>query len=400
MVERPTWAEISLVALRQNYRALNALVSRGASGEGNSVPGNSNAKICCVVKCNAYGHGAVECARSLAAEGAEWFGVSSVEEGMALRAAGLTERILLLSGYWPGQEETVVAEKLTPAIWSARQIEDLGEAARQKGLRLAVHLKVDSGMGRLGITLAELPEILSGLRQNENINLEGVMTHLASAEVVGSRQNQQQLEAFESAASMIAAAGLGHPLLHIANSAALVSQPGALKNLVRPGISLYGYYLPFGAVEPGAAELPALPELPVQPVLSWKTRVLALKNLGANQPVGYNGAYVTMAATRIAVLPVGYGDGLSRQLSNCGRVMVRDRYAPIRGKVSMDLTLVDVTDIPGVELGDEVTIIGKTASCQITAWEHAILGKTIPYEVLCNISTRVPRAFGAGGAFA
>lgn len=393
MVERSTWAEISLVALRENYRALNALASSGATDAGDRVPGNAlsakpSAKICCVVKCNAYGHGAVECARSLAAEGAEWFGVSSVEEGIALREAGLSQRILLLSGYWPGQEETVVAEKLTPAIWSVRQIGDLDRAGRRKGLRLSVHLKIDSGMARLGTAPAELPEIIGALRQNKNIHLEGVMTHLASAEVVNSRQTQQQLESFESAVRMIAAAGFDHPLLHVANSAAIVSQPGTLKNLVRPGISLYGYYLPFGG-----AELSAMPKLPVRPVLSWKTRVLALKNLTANQSVGYNGAYVTTGATRIAVLPVGYGDGLSRQLSNCGQVIVRERYAPIRGKVSMDLTLVDVTDIPGVELSDEVTIIGRSESCEITAWEHATLAKTIPYEVLCNISARVPRVF-------
>ena len=393
MVERPTWAEISLGVLRENYRALNALVSSGAGGEDGVAAGQRNAKICCVVKCNAYGHGAVECARSLAAEGADWFGVSSLEEGTALRQAGLTRRILLLSGYWPGQEEVIVAENLTPVFWSVRQVEDLERAARQQGVRLAVHLKVDSGMARVGATLAELPEILAALQKHKDLRLEGVMTHLASAEVMGSKQTQQQVERFASAVSMVAAAGLGQPLLHIANSAAMVSAPGTLQHLLRPGISLYGYHLPFGAGESSFAEIPPMPKLPVRPVLSWKTRVLALKDLGSNQPVGYNGAYVTTAPTRIAVLPVGYGDGLSRQLSNRGRVIVRGRYAPIRGKVSMDLTLVDVTDIPGAELGDEVTIIGKTAGCEITAWEHATLGKTIPYEVLCNISSRVRRVF-------
>ncbi len=393
MVERPTWVEISLDALRENYRALNALVtsqtssgqttSRPTSSDDRSYPGQGTApKICCVVKCNAYGHGAVECARALAEAGAEWMSVSSVEEALALRDAGVKQRILLLSGYWPGQEAIIASQDLTPAIWSVAQVADLDAAAYANGTPLRVHLKVDTGMGRLGALVEELPRILAALRHSKNIQLEGVMSHLASAEAPESEQTRQQLASFSAVVNQIAAAGFDQPLVHLANSAAMTWHRGGLQHLVRPGISLYGYYL--------SSDVPAAK---VRPVLSWKTRVLALKDLKAGSPVGYNGAYVTPADTRIAVLPVGYGDGLSRQLSNSGRVIVRDRYAPIRGKVSMDLTLVDVTDIPGVELGDEVIVLGKTEHCEITAWEHAELGHTIPYEVLCNIGARVPRVF-------
>ncbi|HEV2116561.1 MAG TPA: alanine racemase, partial [Terriglobales bacterium] len=216
--------------------------------------------------------------------------------------------------------------------------------------------------------------------------LEGVFTHLASAEVTGAADVQQQLAGFEQAIALVQREGFSPRYYHAANSAAIVSLPQARKNMVRPGISLYGYYLPFS----GDAHLK---QPPVEPVLSWKTRVISLREFSAGSALGYNGTYVTRRSSRIAALPVGYADGLSRRLSSRGQVIVRGASAPIVGRVSMDISLVDVTDIPGVVVGDEVVLIGATGGLRITAWDHANAADTIPYEVLCNISKRVPRKY-------
>lgn len=370
---RPNWAEVSLGALRRNYRVLRQLVGK-------------EVEICAVVKADAYGHGARECARALEGEGARWLGVTSTGEGLDLRQAGIQGRILLMTGFWQGDEEDVVRGQLTPAIWQPWHIERLQQAAAKLPGKSSVHLKVDTGMGRLGAGLDELPALLAQLRTADHLCLEGVFTHLASAEVVGAADVQQQLAGFEKAVALVKREGFSPKYYHAANSAALVTLPQARKNLVRPGISLYGYYLPFAgkaAIEPPA----------VEPVLSWKARVISLRELAAGSPLGYNGAFVTRRRSRIAVLPVGYADGLSRRLSSRGQVIVRGAWAPMVGRISMDLTLVDMTDVPGVQVGDEVILIGTNGGLHITAWHHAKLAETIPYEVLCSISKRVPRKY-------
>lgn len=369
---RPNWAEVSLPALRRNFRALRQLAGAGA-------------EICAVVKADAYGHGARECARALQAEGAGWFGVTSTAGGLHLRQSGITGRILLMTGFWPGDEPELAHYRLTPAVWESWHVERLQQAVPAAADALPVHLKVDSGMGRLGVAPAELPAILEQLRRAPRLSLEGVFTHLASAEVVGAEDVARQLACFERALADIRGAGFAPRYVHAANSAALVCLPQARYNLVRPGISLYGYYLPFSGA---AVQPPAL-----EPVLSWKTRVISLRQFAAGCALGYNGTYVTRRPSRIAVLPVGYADGLSRRLSSCGRVIVRGAYAPLVGRVSMDLSLADVTDVPGVEIGDEVILIGGDGALRLTAWEHARAADTIPYEVLCAISKRVPRKY-------
>ena len=379
---RPTWAEVSLSALQSNFRVIQGHVGPKVT-------------VCAVVKGDAYGHGAVECARALEQAGCTWFGVSSIDEGMQLRTCGIRGRILLMSGFWPGDEAALVEHKLTPAAWDWGQIELLEEAVhRQAGGKtspVAIHLKIDTGMGRLGLSVAELRSLATSIKAAQHVLLEGVFTHLAAAEVVGSPTVDAQVKRFDDAVSAITEAGLSPAYYHIANSSAIASRRETWKNMVRPGISLYGYYLPFTSAVTGAPD--ASLELPVEPVLTWKTRILAVRDFPARSPIGYNGAYITPTPARIAVLPVGYADGLNRLLSSQGRVIVRNQHAPMVGNVSMDMTMIDVTGVPGADVGDEVIVLGSSGERRISAWEHAGLAHTIPYETLCNISKRVPRRY-------
>ena len=372
--ERPNWVEVSLGALRRNYRALRKLAG-------------SEVEICAVVKADAYGHGSRECARALQAEGARWFGVTSTAGGLHLRHCGISGRILLMTGFWQGDEPEIIHDQLVPAVWESWHLERLQLAAAKAERRhVSVHLKVDTGMGRLGVGMAELPAMLTQLRAADRLALEGVFTHLASAEVVGAADAAKQLEDFEQAIALIRQEGFAPKYFHAANSAAMVNLPQARKNLVRPGISLYGYYLPFTGAD-------SIRPPQVEPVLTWKTRVISLREHSAGSALGYNGIFVTSRPSRIAVLPVGYADGLNRRLSSRGQVIVRGARAPIVGRVSMDVTMVDVTEVPGVQIGDEVILIGASDSHRITAWDHAKAADTIPYEVLCNISKRVARKY-------
>jgi alanine racemase len=375
---RPTWAEVSLSALRQNFRTV--VKHAGA-----------DVTACAVVKADAYGHGSVECARALQSEGAKWMGVTSLDEAIPLRDAGIESRILLMTGFWRGEENEIVRLGLTATVWEPWHIESLEAAASRADLRHAVHLKVDTGMGRLGVSLEELPAVLRSLSASPHILLEGLSTHLASSEVMDAPSVAEQERRFEEAQRMVRAAGFNPPLVHMANTSALISRPETCHNMARPGIALYGYYLPFQRA--GREVSGGTLRLAVKPVLTWKTRILSMRNFAANQPLGYGGTYVTRAPAHVAVLPVGYADGYNRQLSNRGRVIVREHYAPIVGSISMDLTLVDVTGIPGIAVGDEVILLGAGDGLSVDALEHARLANSSPYEILCNISKRVPRKY-------
>ena len=373
---RPTWAEVSLGTLRQNFRVVQRHTGSGVT-------------ICAVVKADAYGHGAVECSRALEAEGARWFGVTSLDEAIPLCEAGIRGRILLLTGFWRGEEEEIVRLKLTPTVWEPVQIELLEKAASQLGVNHPIHLKVDTGMGRLGIAPADLSRICSALRGAPHLAVEGLSTHLASSEVLDAPSVPEQLRTFDEVRRQLRNEGIDPPLVHVANTGAVISRRDSWNTMVRPGIALYGYYLPFeraGREVSGSAL-----RLPVKPVLTWKTRVLSLRDVPANQALGYGGIYVTKAPARIAVLPVGYADGFNRALSSRGRVIVREHYAPIVGRISMDLTLADVTGLPGVAVGDEAILLGSWDSLSVDAREHAALANTVLYEILCGISKRVPR---------
>ena len=349
----------------------------------------SNVAICAVVKADGYGHGATECALALEAEGSPWLGVTDAAEGRALRSAGIWTRILLMTGIWRGEEDSIVAHNLTPTVWESWHVERLEKAARKQQIVLPVHLKVDTGMNRLGTSLAALPELCDRLAACEHLRVEGVSTHFASAEVLDAEDAPRQMKRFEEALAILSEKGLHPPLVHMGNSAAVSARPETWKTMVRPGILLYGYSLP---TERGGHTTNDS-TLPLRPVLTWKTRILTVKDVAAGEAVGYMGTYVTKQRSRIAVLPVGYADGYPRLLSNRARVIVRGEYAPVVGRVSMDLTMVDVGHIPGVTVGDEVILIGSSAEKSVDAVELARLCESVPYEILCGISQRVPRVY-------
>jgi alanine racemase len=368
---------VSLGNLSHNFRTVQAHVS--------------SSLVCAVVKADAYGHGAVECSLALQKAGARWFGVTTTDEALPLRQAGVRGRILLMTGFWRGEEEEVVRQNLTATVWEPWHLALLERAAAQLGIHAAVHLKIDTGMGRLGASLEQLPSLLTILQSTPHLQLEGLCTHFASSEIVDAPEMDRQTEEFAVAEQLVSQAGFSPTIFHLANTAAVVSRPACWRNMVRPGLALYGYSLPLqrsGDLQP---ETPA--HLDLRPVLSWKTLVLSLHDAQPGQALGYGGTFLAKSPTRIAVLPLGYADGLVRKLSNRGRVIVRGHYAPIVGRISMDLTLVDVTGIPHVALADEVILIGASGSCSVDAWEQARLADTLPYEILCGISKRVPRKF-------
>ena len=378
---RPTWAEVSLTTLRQNFRTVQKHVG-------------ANVTVCAVVKADAYGHGAVECSRALEAEGAKWLGVTSLDEAIPLREAGVRANILLMTGFWRGEESEIIRLHLTPTVWEPWHIETLETAAAALGVaRHPVHLKVDTGMGRLGVGVEQLPGVLSALKNAKHLVLEGLSTHLASSEIMDAPSVAEQERSFDVARRMVREAGMEPTFVHIANTGAVISRRETWNTMVRPGVALYGYYLPFQRA--GREVSGGTLRLPVKPVLTWKTRILSLRDFGASQALGYGGTYVTKAPAHVAVLPVGYADGYNRQLSNRGRVIVREHYAPIVGRISMDLTLVDVTGIPGIAVGDEVILLGAGEGLSVDALEHAELANSTPYEILCNISKRVPRRYSS-----
>ena len=318
--------------------------------------------MCAVVKADAYGHGAVECSRALEAEGAKWLGVTSLDEAIPLREAGLRANILLMTGFWRGEESEIIRLHLTPTVWEPWHIETLESAAAALGVaQHPVHLKVDTGMGRLGVAVDQLPGVLAALKSAKHLELEGLSTHLASSEIMDAPSVAEQEQKFDLARQMVREAGIEPKFVHMANTAAVISRRETWANpkgntMVRPGVALYGYFLPFQRA--GREVSGGTLRLPVKPILTWKTRILSLRILRPNQPLGYGATYVTKAPAHVAVLPVGYADGYNRQLSNRGRVIVREHYAPIVGRISMDLTLVDVTGIPGIAVGDEVILLG------------------------------------------
>jgi alanine racemase len=376
---RPTWADVSLATLRQNFRTVQKHVGAAVT-------------VCAVVKADAYGHGAVECSRALEGEGAKWLGVTSLDEAIPLRDAGIQSNVLLMTGFWRGEEAEIIRLQLTPTVWELWQIESLDKAAAALGVnRHPVHLKVDTGMGRLGVAVEQLPAVLRALSAAKHLHLEGLSTHLASSEIMDAPSVAEQEKNFEAARNMVREAGFEPSFVHMANTGAVISRRETWNTMVRPGVALYGYYLPFQRA--GREVSGGTLRLPVKPILTWKTRILSLRNFAANQALGYGGTYATKAPAHVAVLPVGYADGYNRQLSNRGRVIVRDHYAPIVGRISMDLTLADVTGIPGVSVGDEVILLGSTDGLSVDALEHAELANSTPYEILCNISKRVPRRY-------
>ncbi|WP_353064580.1 alanine racemase [Tunturibacter psychrotolerans] len=385
-----SWVEVSERRLAGNYRLL-----RDAAG--------GDTAVLAVVKANAYGHGAAVCAPVLVRAGAEWLGVTDVAEGAAvqkaLEVAGVARRerpgILVMSGLLREDAEEVVRLGLTPVVWLREQMEWLAEAAKRLGMGpVGVHVEIDTGMARQGVAVGvELEELVAWVRGESGIRVDGVMTHFASSEVAGSAQTVLQRRRFEEAIGVVQAADLRASWVHAGNSSTIdnegvrnvawlqgVAEIVGARSMVRTGIALYGYCLPIEGE--GLSEV----RQKLQPVMTWKTRVIGLREAEAGDTVGYNGIYCVPRAMRLALLPVGYADGVRRELSASnaragGWAMVRGEKAPIVGRVSMNLTIVDVSGIEGVALGDEVVVLGDG----VTAEDHARLAGTIAYEIVCGV---------------
>lgn len=387
---RPVWAEVSLPALTYNFNAIRRYVN--PPGEKRKSP----RQILCIVKGNAYGHGGPEVAKHLEKIGSDWFGVTCTEEGVAVRKAGVRRPILILTGFVPGEETHLLKHNLTTVIHRLEQLSLLERAASRAGGRKKVsfHLKIDSGMNRLGIAPDEVDGFASQLARCPHLALGGVMTHLASSEAfsdsVAGRQTAEQEERFHAAVERLRALGVDPGLVHLANSAALVSRPETWADMVRPGAVLYGYH-------PGYDPVSRRPEiearLPLKPVMSLRTRIISMRDVPAGAGVGYNSTFVPQRPSRIAVLAAGYGDGIHRSLGNKGCVIVRGRLAPIVGIISMDVAMADVTDIEGAAIGDLVTIYGTEGKCSHPAHLVARSIGTVTSDLLCMVSSRVPRFY-------
>ena len=370
---RPTWAEIDLDALEHNLHVIRNRVGL-------------NVKILAAVKANAYGHGAVECSRRLEQEGVDWFGVALPEEGIELRNAGIAKPILCMGGIWKGQERLCLEENLTPVVYRLDAVEALDRAAMEAQNNIDVHVKIDTGMGRLGVRTDDVAEFCDALKQFRNIRVDGLMTHLASADDEGqSNFTQDQFERFNQALMTFRQRGFAPTYVHAANSAGLFAFSNSCCNLVRPGGTLYGFTRD---VLPTNIKVPAL-----QPVMSLHSRIMLLKRVPKGEKLGYGGTFETKRNSLIATIPIGYDDGYRRAFSNRAKVIVRGKFAPVVGRVSMDLTLIDVTDVSDVTVDDHVTLLGSDGDCSITAEGLGELAGTISYEITCGISARVPRIY-------
>jgi len=336
-----------------------------------------------VVKANAYGHGTVETAKCLIRHGLSRVAVFSVDEGIVLRQAGINAPIVVLGPLFTEQLEELFTHQLTPVVSDLSILSALAKAAASFPTPYPVHLKVETGMGRLGITAKDLSTLFITRSFPHSLQMEGLMTHLADADGQVPDATEEQLARFRDAIDVVAAGGFRVPLIHAANSCGSVRFPEAQFSLVRPGIMLYGYHtLP---------ESVAVPDL--KPVLSLRTTIAQRRTIQPGHRVSYGGTFTATRVTTIAVLPIGYADGVSRHLSNRGYVLIHGRRAPITGIVCMDMILVDVTGIPGIAVGDEAMLIGRQGDEQITAADIAEWTETIPYEVLCAIGPRVPRQY-------
>lgn len=386
MQRRPCWVEISTRALEANYRLL--------------ADANPSIALLAIVKANAYGHGLDLCAPAAVRAGARWLGVTSVEEGIAARAVCPHAEILVISGPFPGQGSAVLAHRLTPVVWEPWQLDELESAGAPSESPIPVHLELDTGMSRQGVSPDSLDAILARFKQPSTLRLDGLMTHLYAADESDGEATREQFAQLETMVTRILAAGLHPSILHVGNSAALLTGELTtqltnlcahhnLKPIARPGLALYGHAPEFLPHEPAAA---AAIRAQLQPVLTWKTRIVSVRDLAPGQVVGYNGTFVATEPMRVALLAVGYADGFNRALSNRGSVLIHGQRAPIIGRISMDQTVVDVTDIPAAASGDEVVLLGSQQQSSISAEEHARLAGTIPWEIFTSIAARVERS--------
>lgn len=367
---RPVWVEINLANLKYNLELLKKKVS-------------ADTIIMAVVKADAYGHGVLPISKTLVESGVKRLAVALPEEGLELREAGFTQLIQVLGETLPPQDELLFDYDLIPTIGRMDTALRVNKFAEKKGIKKKVHIKIDTGMGRIGIFPEKANDFIMSVAQMDNLIIEGIMTHFATADETDKAYTHQQWERFKHLLSDLLESGVIIPLRHAANSAAVIDLPEFQLNMVRPGIALYGLH--------PSQEMHKKP--PFKPVLSWKSKVVYLKNLPQGSSISYGAAYITSRDSKIATIPLGYADGYSRLLSNRAHVLINGQKAPVRGRVCMDQFMVDVTNISDVNIGSEVVLVGEQGNEEITVTELAEIMGTINYEFVCNISNRVPRIY-------
>lgn len=375
-IKRPTWAEINLENLALNFRSVKKFIGKEIG-------------YMAVVKADGYGHGAVACAKKLVEEGVDWFGVALLEEGIELRENNIETPILCLGGFWQGQEKLFLEHKITPVVYQLETAEKFNNAAQEKRVFVDVHIKIDTGMGRIGVRLDEVKKFAGKLKKFENLRIEGIMTHFAAADNLSENDfTETQIKRFDEAIAVFEENGFHPKFKDMANSPGAVVHKNSRGNLVRLGGILYGL---------GDDVLPkavAKPEL--KAVLSLHSRIAQIKRVPKGETLGYSRTFTTLRDSVIATVPIGYQDGYRRSLSNRGRAIINNQYVPVVGRISMDWTILDVTDLQAVNVHDEIILIGECGKLKVTAEELAGLIKTISYEITCGINRRVNRKYVGG----
>lgn len=370
---RPTKAVIDLDALAFNFHSVKTFI-------GDAV------QYLAVVKANAYGHGAVECSRRLEAEGIDWLGVALPEEGVELREGGITSPILCLGSFWPGQESLIIDNDLTPVIFAIEKAGSLNAEAAKRGVVVDVHVKIDTGMGRVGIRYEDAEEFAAEFRQYANLSIDGIMTHFAAADDLEQNDfTNRQISRFNWAVEAFKQQGIVPTYRDLANSPGAIAHSNSLGNMVRLGGVLYGLG---GDVLPSGIKTPEL-----KPVMSVVSEIALVKQVAEGETVGYGRTFAAQRESVIASVPIGYHDGYARNLSNRGNMIVNGKIAPVVGRISMDWVTIDISEIAGANAGTRVTVIGSEHDISIKAEDIAAMLSTISYEVTCGISTRVPRIF-------
>lgn len=388
---RPVWAEVSLSALTHNFKAIRRFVNPPHEHR------KSPRMVLSIVKGNGYGHGGPQVARALEQAGSDWFGVTCTAEGIEIRKAGVRKPVLVLTSFWPGEELLLLRHRLSPAVIRCEQLAALERAAVRRGLRknsVGFHLKIDTGMNRLGISPTDVDCFARQMAQSPHLRLEGVFTHLASSEVFANspvgQQTSEQEQRFYGALERLRSLGVNPGIVHLANSAAIASRPETWGDMVRPGVILYGYHPGY---EPVERRTEAEKNLPLRPVMSLRSRIISVRSIPAGGGVGYNAKFVAVRPSKIAVLAAGYGDGIHRSLGNRGNVLVRGKLAPIVGIVSMDVTMIDVTEVEDVAIGDVATVYGTDGEQVLPANAVARSIGTVTSDLLCAVTQRVRRVY-------
>ncbi|MFC1806763.1 alanine racemase [Candidatus Omnitrophota bacterium] len=367
---RPTWAEIDLNAVDHNLKAIKRLLKRGT-------------KVLVAVKANAYGHGILEVSKRLIRSGVDYLGVGTTDEAVLLRKAKINAPILILGSVLKSEVEAITKYKIMPTIGDMEFAKYLNRSCASKRTKIRTHVKIDTGMGRIGIWHKEAIDFMRRLVLLKNIDVEGIYTHFPSADE-DELMTKQQIRDFSLLLEEIEELGISMKFRHMANSTALLDYKQSHMNLVRPGLLIYGIS-PSDRFSNGKIKL--------KRALKLKSKIVFLKDVGPGRKISYGGTHITSSHTKIATIPIGYGDGLSRRLSNKGHILVKGVRAPILGRVCMDQIMADVGSVPDVKVGDEIVLVGRQRAGEISVEEIAKLCDTIPYEITCALDSRIPRVY-------